>query len=255
LHQKQVIHYRHSQHGTKKINYELVKSKRLKTSEIIVDDESIIIKTPYNKSLSDIEGLLRNKMNWIIQKQKENKKNIEKVEIIKPSFQINSTVPYLGRNLKLNVIQSYSKDKDTIEIKNNQLNVFIKTDNDIIYQNDIIKTKVKILYMKWMSKNAEQIFEEKVLKFSKIINVNPRRITIKTLKNRWGSLTKEGTINLNVNLMKAPNNIIDYIIIHELCHFMIKGHSHKFWRYLHKFVPNYNDKINWLEINGANILN
>jgi predicted metal-dependent hydrolase len=161
----------------------------------------------------------------------------------------------LGRNLKLNVIQSYSKDKDTIEIKNNQLNVFIKTDNDIIYQNDIIKTKVKILYMKWMSKNAEQIFEEKVLKFSKIINVNPRRITIKTLKNRWGSLTKEGTINLNVNLMKAPNNIIDYIIIHELCHFMIKGHSHKFWRYLHKFVPNYNDKINWLEINGANILN
>ena len=74
------------------------------------------------------------------------------------------------------------------------------------------------------------------------------------LKNRWGSLAKNKTINLNQNLLKAPEEVIDYIIIHELCHFKIKGHSHKFWDYLHKFVPDYEDHINWHAINGSNML-
>jgi len=69
-----------------------------------------------------------------------------------------------------------------------------------------------------------------------------------------GSLTKNETINLNLNLMKAPEHVIDYIIIHELSHFKIKGHSHKFWTYVHNFVPDYEDQINWLAINASNIL-
>jgi predicted metal-dependent hydrolase len=51
-----------------------------------------------------------------------------------------------------------------------------------------------------------------------------------------------------------PKNIIDYIIIHELCHLKIEGHSHNFWNLLHKFVPNYEDEIKWLELNSRNIL-
>ena len=71
---------------------------------------------------------------------------------------------------------------------------------------------------------------------------------------RFRSLAKNKTINLNQNLLKAPEEVIDYIIIHELCHLKIKGHSHKFWDYLHKFVPDYEDHINWLAINGSNML-
>jgi predicted metal-dependent hydrolase len=51
----------------------------------------------------------------------------------------------------------------------------------------------------------------------------PQKIILKNLKNRWGSVTKKDTLNLNRNLMKAPNDIIDYIIIHELCHLKIQG--------------------------------
>ena len=67
-------------------------------------------------------------------------------------------------------------------------------------------------------------------------------------------MTKNKTINLNVNLMKAPEDIIDYIIIHELCHFKIEGHSYLFWDYLTQFVPEYKQKIEWLRINTNNIL-
>ena len=88
------------------------------------------------------------------------------------------------------------------------------------------KEEIRYLYNDWLISQANQIFKEKVSQYSKIIDVNPNRIVIKNLKNRWGSVTKNKTINLNVNLMKAPEDIIDYIIIHELCHFKIKGHSY-----------------------------
>ena len=87
-----------------------------------------------------------------------------------------------------------------------------------------------------------------------MIEVDPKDWQIKKLKNRWGSVTKNKKIVLNVNLIKTPENIIDYIIIHELCHLKIEGHSHNFWNLLHKFVPDYNERIKWLELNSKNIL-
>ena len=61
----------------------------------------------------------------------------------------------------------------------------------------------------------------------------------KNLKKRWGSLKKDGKIILNIHLIKTSEQIIDYIIIHELCHQIIEWHSHKFWSLLHKYVPDY----------------
>ena len=69
------------------------------------------------------------------------------------------------------------------------------------------------------------------------IHVSPQGYKIKFLRKRWVSLTKKGAIILNINLVKASEEIIDYIIIHELCHLKIKGHSHYFWRFLKQFEP------------------
>ena len=90
--------------------------------------------------------------------------------------------------------------------------------------------------------------------YSKKLGVKVEAIVIKRLKNRWGSMTKEGSINLNVNLLKAPEDVIDYIILHELCHLKIKEHSHHFWDFLRKFMPNYQDKRDWLNRNGNNLV-
>ncbi|HKG87188.1 MAG TPA: M48 family metallopeptidase [Nitrososphaeraceae archaeon] len=57
-----------------------------------------------------------------------------------------------------------------------------------------------------------------------------------------------------LNLIKAPENIIDYIILHELCHLKIKEHSHHYWDLLHKYMPNYYDKVEWLKVNGNNLI-
>jgi predicted metal-dependent hydrolase len=93
-----------------------------------------------------------------------------------------------------------------------------------------------------------------VRKDSKKLGVRAKGVAIKNLRNRWGSLTKNSIINLNVNLGKAPNDIIDYIILHELCHLKIKEHSHHYWSLVHMFMPDYQNKVDWLRANGDNLL-
>jgi predicted metal-dependent hydrolase len=68
-------------------------------------------------------------------------------------------------------------------------------------------------------------------------------------------MTREGSISLNVNLLKAPEDVIDYIILHELCHLKVKEHSHHYWDYVRRYVPNYQDKIEWLKISSWYINN
>ena len=118
----------------------------------------------------------------------------------------------------------------------------------------ITSNHIKKLYENWLIEKAQSLFEEKVEKYSKKLGVRIKRIAIKNMRNRWGSLTKSSVLNLNVNLLKASEDIIDYIILHELCHLKIKEHSHHYWDMLHKFMPNYHDKIEWLKVNGGNLL-
>ena len=111
------------------------------------------------------------------------------------------------------------------------------------------------MYNKWLNQKAKEIFIIKINKYSKIIGVHPpEKIVLKNLKNRWGSVTKKDTLNLNRNLIKAPDDIINYIIIHELCHLKIPGHSHNFWSFLKQFVPDYQKKIDWLNRNSESLI-
>jgi predicted metal-dependent hydrolase len=123
-----------------------------------------------------------------------------------------------------------------------------------IQENQDFNNEVRNLYENWLYHKAKIIFKDKVHIFSKEMGIKPNKVVIKNLKNRWASITKNNEINLNINLIKAPQEIIDYIIIHELCHFMIKGHSYNFWNLLRRFCPDYPKFIEWLNINGKNLL-
>ena len=111
------------------------------------------------------------------------------------------------------------------------------------------------MYNKWLNQKAKEIFIVKINKYSKTIGVHPpEKMVLKNLKNRWGSITKKDTLNLNRNLIKAPDDIINYIIIHELCHLKISGHSHNYWSFLKQFVPDYQKKIDWLHRNSESLI-
>jgi predicted metal-dependent hydrolase len=114
------------------------------------------------------------------------------------------------------------------------------------------KRLIKNLYESWLLDNAQITLREKVEKYSEKIGIVVERVNIKNLIKRWGSLTKDKkTINLNVNLLKAPDDVIDYIILHELCHARIDNHSHHYWDLVRKYMPSYQEKIQWLNANTS----
>jgi predicted metal-dependent hydrolase len=100
----------------------------------------------------------------------------------------------------------------------------------------------------------QRSLNQTVDKYSKKLGVKVERIIIKNLKNRWGSMTNEGSINLNVNLLKAPEDVIDYIILHELCHLKIKEHSYHYWDNVRRYMFNYQEKIAWLKASGSHLI-
>ena len=114
--------------------------------------------------------------------------------------------------------------------------------------------EIKTLHDDWLYYKAEIIFKEKIHNLGKIVGITPNILVIKKLKNRWGSIAKNNNIILNINLIKAPTQVIDYIILHELCHFKIKGHTFHFWNLLKQYFPDYPKYVEWLNINGKNLL-
>ena len=173
-------------HGKTIMKYTIVKSKRRKTSEIIIDDK-IVIRTPIAKPLKEIKGIMEDKKQWIFKKQLE-----------------------------------YSDRK-------------------------------KMRKFSTTTKTPEYL-EKRTWKLASKIGVIPKKVVIKNLKSRWGSAGITGTITLNQALTKTPPRIIDYVIIHELCHLKIQGHSSRFWNLIRKFMPNFLENINWLEKNSTLVL-
>jgi predicted metal-dependent hydrolase len=238
IHQKDRVKY-----GTAIVPYSIVKTQRSKTSEVIVDADTVTVRAPVHKDKAEIRKIVLDKASWILKKQKEYRD--AKPEVVKPSFKDNSTLPYLGRNCSMKIKKNQSKNG--IEIINGEFYVHAKLAKPS-------RSHLEKLYENFLMEKAQVVFEDKVTEHSNRVGVMVKRVAIKNLRNRWGSLTKNDVLNLNLNLVKAPEDVIDYIILHELCHLKIKEHSHHYWEMLHKFMPNYQDKVEWLNVNGSNLL-
>lgn len=100
---------------------------------------------------------------------------------------------------------------------------------------------------------AKPIIEEKVRLFADKIGVKYGKITIRNQKTRYGSCTAKGNLNFNCLIMLMPEEIIDYVIVHELCHLKQMNHSRRFWNEVESILPDYKERRKWLKPNG-NIL-
>lgn len=172
-------------YGNSVINYSVVKSRRRKTSQIVVDKNGVLVRTPLNKPDHEIEKIVDRKKQWIFKKQLE-----------------------FGKR-------------------------FTNSQKNKVYSKGIFKRRINYYASK--------------------IGVKPEKIIVKKLRSRWGSATKDGIINFNSSLLKAPKDVIDYVILHELCHLKIRNHSYRFWKLLSKLMPQYERQKKWLEINEQRI--
>lgn len=101
---------------------------------------------------------------------------------------------------------------------------------------------------------ARQDIARRVAKFAPIVGVTYGRITIRSQKTRWGSCSSKGNLNFNCLLMLCPEDIRDYVVVHELCHRKEMNHSAAFWAEVRKVLSEYEIQRQWLKDNGGRII-
>ncbi len=105
-----------------------------------------------------------------------------------------------------------------------------------------------------LAENALEYIPGRVHYFAKQISVTYGKITIRNQRTRWGSCSSKGNLNFNCLLMLTPPDVIDYVVVHELCHRKEMNHSKKFWAEVEKTLPNYKEQVMWLKQNGGRII-
>ena len=105
-----------------------------------------------------------------------------------------------------------------------------------------------------LADEALRVIPGRVAHFAPLVGVTYGRITVRNQRTRWGSCSSKGNLNFNCLLMLAPPGILDYVVVHELCHRKEMNHSPKFWAEVAKVMPDYKERQKWLRTEGSSIM-
>lgn len=111
---------------------------------------------------------------------------------------------------------------------------------------DIIKNELS----NWYREHALKKLIDKAHRYTNKIGVNPSQIDIKDYKSRWGGCSHDGVVSFNWHIIMAPNRIVDYVVVHELCHLIHHDHSEKYWKLVERVFPDWRECKQWLKVNG-----
>lgn len=105
-----------------------------------------------------------------------------------------------------------------------------------------------------LAQQAKQDIPERVKRFAPMMGVTYGRITIRNQATRWGSCSSAGNLNFNCLLMLAPEEVRDYVVVHELAHRRHMNHSAAFWAEVARVLPDYKKQVKWLKDNGGTLI-
>ena len=216
-----------------KIDYTIKYSERRTYGLYVERDKSVLVHAPLNKSKEDIEQFIEKKRFWIYTKLKHAQKY---QKTIKKEFVSGSSILYLGRNYKL-------------DITNDESNAIKFEDSRIVLSNKHKDDALKIFKNWYLQKASEKIIP-RVEYYANNLGVSFNKVLISELRYRWGSCTPKNNLNFNWKLIKAPINVIDYVIIHELAHLLENNHTPKFWNIVKIQHSDFQTAKEWLKENG-----
>ncbi len=215
------------------ISYTVKYSDR-KTLAIIVErDKSILVRAPKNYDEDKIEDAVNKKRFWLYQKLNHAQKYSDYKSA--REFVSGESFLYLGKRYNLDVVE---KEINGIHFSNKF---------EISKNSHSIASK---LFIKWYRQKSKELIIPKVAEYAKNLGVEFDRIFIKDLKYRWGSCSPKKNLNFNWRLIKAPINVLNYVIVHELAHLIEPNHTDVFWNIIKVQIPKYEKAKIWLKENG-----
>ncbi len=154
--------------------------------------------------------------------------------------------------------------KAPMQMKDAQIKEFLHQKSDwiekhlqAVYEHQKQMSQINHLSQEEIQELANQALEvilKRVSYFAPLVGVTYGRITIRNQKSRWGSCSSKGNLNFNCLLMLMPPEVLDYVVVHELCHRKEMNHSPQFWAEVRKVMPDYEKQKIWLKEHGDEIM-
>jgi len=215
-------------YGSSVIDYSILEKDGLKSHYISVEKNvGVVLKgkavPPYKA-----DQLILKKARWILNKLNL-VKGIDDEEIV-----TGSRIMYLGRRYYTEVIFDNSVTAANIEFNHSQFKLTVNPFADV-------QAVIKIALNNFYKVKAIEKITPRIKKWSKTTGLRYNELKFLNLTKRWGSCTDSNNIIINVDTVKLPFSLIDYVIVHELVHIKIKNHSKEYWAELSKHIDNWQE--------------
>lgn len=231
------MEYKSIKYGNSRIDFQLFYKERKTLGIKVHPDGAVIVSAPSDATLEKITEKVKKKAEWIF-KQKSFFMFFEP-RTLEKKYESGEGHLYLGRMYRLMVRENNNK---SIKLKGGYIWIDTKDKNN--------KEKIKKELSDWYKSKAiihfNELYENR-LSLVKNISKKQTSLKYKWFNNRWGSCFKDGTIYLNLELIKAPKECIDYVLVHEICHLKYHNHSSSFYKLLSEKLPHWKESKEKLE--------
>lgn len=230
------------EYGTRYINFNLMYRDRKTMSIEVESSGEINVISPLGYDTDIILEKVKSKAKWIIQKQYEvapiNNEKIEREAVSGESYM------YLGRNYSLDIV--FDESIRYIEVKLFRGKFVVRTYSK---NEEVIRKALEVWYRE---KTLEKV-KERVKYYEGYFKEKVSDIKVKEQKKRWASCTASNILLFNWRCVMAKSSVLDYIVVHELCHMEYKDHSKVFWDRVSSLMPDYEVRRQWLKENGVKL--
>ncbi|MFA5038802.1 MAG: SprT family zinc-dependent metalloprotease [Candidatus Omnitrophota bacterium] len=214
--------------------------KRKKTISLTVKRSGhVFVRFPSGLDLKEVEQFIHSKKTWLRQKLEASR---QKDPAPAPGFFEGKPVPFLGEHFHLRLAPDENKAR----------NVAFTGKEFILPEK--LKDTGRSLFVSWYKEAAKDILTKTVRRFSETLKASPADIKVSLARKRWGSCSAGNTLNFSWRIAMLPQDIIDYIVVHEMAHLKQKNHGPLFWKTVASAIHDYKLRNEWLKDNSLHYM-
>ncbi len=236
--------------GRKTINFAIIRSpRRKKTIALSIGPAGdVLVRTPVHAPYLKLVHVVKSKSEWII----KNTASLQIFSHVEKEFVSGESFPYLGRHLRLKIRRSHNYKRPIVKLLKGRLEIVGVHINTSSQSNNGQKPgEIRKVLMDWYSAQAKKRIIERANIYARKIGLPEPKVLIRDQQKRWGSCDTQGILRFNWRIIMAPMSIVDYIVVHELCHRKYRDHSNSFWKYLGSILPDYEKRKERLREEGS----
>lgn len=225
-----------------RITYKVIRSNRSTADIIIERDGSVLVRAPEWADDDQVANIVESKHYWIYQGLAE-WRDLNATRVLR-EYKNGEGFLYLGRAYRLLLVS----DQDApLQLKNGRFTLR----RDLVERGEIAAAKAA--FRDFYTGKGLARLRDRVGYYTPKVGVEATGVEVKELGHRWASCSNSGKIAFHWKCMMAPPTIIDYIVVHELCHFHHRDHTDAFWNEVDKVMPDFRERKEWLRRNGAGL--